>query len=412
MSERQTILVIDDDPGISDVLAMLLDHEGRTVILCADVESAELVLARHPVTHVLSDVQFSGPFSFEGLQFLTRTHAQRPGCRIVLMTGLANEALSGVAMGFGAAAVLGKPFGLQELEDALLLDEAAEGGFEVVRVAAMDDVLHKGILTTVFQPIVTLDQQIFGFEALARIRGSWAAGGVAELFDYAARRQQLTELNLAALRSALARGRTLPQEAALFINVDPTAFDGGGLVDVLRTAAAENRFPLSRIVLEITERSGFADDAAALGAFECLSADGVRFALDDHGSAYSHLPLIDRIRPSFVKISQTFGTAFDEDPMRTRVVRHIVALAHDFGCRTILEGIETASTARAAAAHGIDLAQGYHFGRPLEAAAWSDATLECFGDETVPRRSGVRPSQYAPAGRRRASGETPAVPEV
>ena len=130
--------------------------------------------------------------------------------------------------------------------------------------------------------------------------------------------------------------------------------------------------PLSRVVLEVTERSGFTDAAADLAVFERLGEAGVRFALDDHGSAYSHLSLIDRIRPTFIKISQAFGTAFEEDPMRTRVVRHIAAMARDFGCRTILEGVETEATARAAAANAIDLVQGYYFGRPREAACWTD----------------------------------------
>ncbi|HEX6098012.1 MAG TPA: EAL domain-containing protein [Thermoanaerobaculia bacterium] len=372
MSERETIVIIDDDSGICEILAMLLERDGLTIVLCPDVESAGLVLARRPVTHVLSDIQFSGPFGYEGLQFLTFSRSHWPACRMVLMTGLVNEALYSMARTFGAAAVLTKPFGLAELESALQLQGSGAGGFEVLRVAPLDELLQGGALTTVFQPIVTLGQEIFGFEALTRVDGTWVAGGVAELFEYAEKRQRLEELNLAALGSAVSRARELPDRTALFLNVDPAAFGSGAVVDVLRGAAAEHRVPLSRIVLEITERSAFADDAAAVRAFESLSAAGVRFALDDHGSAYSHLSLIDRIRPSFVKISHTFGTAFDEDPMRTRVVRHIVALAHDFGCRTILEGIEAASTARAAAAHGVDLVQGFHFGRPHEAAHWTE----------------------------------------
>ena len=373
MSARHTILVVDDDEAVTSGLAMLLDGEGRTVVLCSDVESAELALLHHPVTHVLSDVQFSGPFGFEGLHFLTRLRAQRPDVRLVLMTGFANDALDDVAMSLGVAAVLSKPFALREVEEALRLDPEAEGEYEMVRVPPLDEVLRTGLLGTAFQPIVTLGQSVFGFEALTRVGGVWGGSGVAELFDYAAKRQRLAELNLAALESAVTCGRALPQGTALFINVDPVAFDGGEVVTVLRAAAARNGFPLSRIVLEITERSGFADYATALRAFEQLRGDGVRFALDDHGSAYSHLALIDRIRPSFIKISQAFGTAFEADPMRTRVVKHIVALARDFGCSTILEGVESPATACAAIVHGIELAQGYYFGWPRNASHWSDA---------------------------------------
>jgi EAL domain-containing protein (putative c-di-GMP-specific phosphodiesterase class I) len=373
MSLRQIILVIDDDSAITDALSMLLDRDGRTIISCSDVESAELVLGRYPVTHILSDVQFSGPFGFEGLHFLTRIRAQRAESRIVLMTGHVNPELRGVSLQLGADALLSKPFQLHELEAALQLDDDAVGAFETFRVPALDEVLRGGMLTTVFQPIVALDRSVFGFEALTRTHDAWPGGGVIELFEYAAKRQRLADLNLAAIQAAVTNARALPGAPVLFINVDPMTFAGCGVADALRSIASRNAFPLSRIVIELTERSGFGDFSIALHELEQLRQEGVRFALDDHGSAYSHLSLIDQIRPSFIKISHTFGTGFDEDAMRTRVVRHISSLARDFGCRTVLEGVESEQTARAAAELGIDLVQGYHFGRPQEASRWIDA---------------------------------------
>lgn len=375
MSGREYVLLIDDDRDIAEGLALLLDRDGRTTIVCSDIESAEIVLARYPVTHVVSDVQFSGAFGFEGLHFLTRIRMQRPGCRILLMTGNASDALRTTATSLGASAVLSKPFSYDELEQALASPAEGEGEYELVRVPSIEDVLHGGLLSAAFQPIVHLaDNSVYAFEALTRIRGSWAGGGPAELFDYASRRERLADLNLASLERAIADGKRLPAEATLFINIDPLVFAGGELAAALRTAAARASFPLTRVVLEITERSGFAGDAPR-EIFDELRDEGVRFALDDHGSAYSHLSLINVIRPSYIKISNTFGTAFEEDETRARIVRHVVALARDFGCSTVLEGIESASTARAAAALGIELAQGYYFGRPAEVSQWTDALV-------------------------------------
>ena len=374
MSTRQTILVIDDDPVITEALELLLDGAGRTIVVCSDLESAELVLARYPVTHVLSDVQFSRPLGYEGLHFLSRIRSQRPDCRIVLMTGMPSEALCALAAQWGAATVLAKPFTLDEVEAALTLTTCDPGSgdpCELLRVAGLDEIMHRG-LTTAFQPIVATAGSVFGFEALSRIRGAWPVGGIAELLDYAARRGALAELNLVATETAIGEAALLPPATLLFLNIDPVTFRHPSLHDTLIRSAGRYGLAPSRFVLEITERSGFSDDDGALAVLDRLSAAGVRFALDDHGSAYSHLSLIDRIRPTFIKISQTFGTAFEEDPMRTRVVRHIAAMASDFGCMTILEGVESEATARAAAASGIDLVQGYHFGRPREASCWAD----------------------------------------
>jgi EAL domain-containing protein (putative c-di-GMP-specific phosphodiesterase class I) len=101
-----------------------------------------------------------------------------------------------------------------------------------------------------------------------------------------------------------------------------------------------------------------------------LKSAGVRFAFDDVGSAYSHLEHIDVIRPQFLKISKQFGSDFERDATKEKIVRNIIALAADFGCATIIEGVETEATLDAARDAGIALAQGYLFGRPAEAAAF------------------------------------------
>lgn len=374
MSERQCILLVDDDAGITEALSMTLERDGRTTVLCSDVESAEIALAQFPVTHLVTDVQFSGDFGFEGLHFLSRVKALSPGCRIVLITGYATDALRHAALAHGASSVLAKPFDTAELEEALAGDGASPAGpYETLRIPPIDEILRGDGLTSVFQPIVRLTANgpvTFGFEGLTRVRGPWLTGGPVMLFAYAERRARLAELNVVTMKRAVAASAGLPEDAALFFNVDPLTFDGSTLVPALTTTAARAGIALSRVVLEVTERSGFANDAAAARVFEELRERGVRFALDDHGSAYSHLSLISRIRPSFIKISNGFGTGFELDSTKQRIVRHTVSLASDFGCETILEGVETPSTAHAAADAGVTLAQGFHFGRPRAASHW------------------------------------------
>jgi EAL domain-containing protein (putative c-di-GMP-specific phosphodiesterase class I) len=51
-------------------------------------------------------------------------------------------------------------------------------------------------------------------------------------------------------------------------------------------------------------------------------------------------------------------------------VRNILALAADFGCRVVIEGVETEATRDAARALGIELAQGYLFARPAPVNAY------------------------------------------
>jgi len=368
------VLLVDDDGSITEALALMLERPGRTVVVCSDVESAEITLERFPITHLVTDLQFSGAFGFEGLHFLSRVRAHRPDCRIILMSGFVTDALRTEALRNGATAVLSKPFEARELEAALASPEEPMGApSAVVHVRSLDDILRTDSLATVYQPIVHLPSGVaFGFEALARVRGGWAAGGPAELFTYASRCSKLEELNLTAITHAIAEATRLPAGTNLFLNVDPSVLELSAFPDAFRAAAEGARIPLDRIVIEVTERSGFHDACRAAAVFSDLRRSAIRFALDDLGSAYSHLSLMSSIQPSFIKISNTFGTNSEIDETKRRIVRNVLALAHDFGCRTILEGIETRETADAATELGVDLAQGFYFGRPHPASHWFD----------------------------------------
>lgn len=376
-TRREYVLVIDDEPAITEALALSLDRPGRTTIVCSDLDAAEIALASHPVTHIVVDVQFSGAFGFEGLHFLGRIRARQAHCRTIVITGSATGALRTAARDAGAAAVLAKPFDISALEETLAsTDRHAAGAdnssYEVIRIPSIDDIVRGDALAAVFQPIVRLTDGgsgVFGFEALTRVRGNSLAGGPAALFDYAERRSRLTDLNIAAMSRAIEDAATLPHSAAIFINLDPVAFESRALVPALFAATRRASLSPSRLVLEITERSGLTENAA-ISPFDELRRAGVRFAFDDHGSAYSHLSAIGRILPSFIKISHSFGTDFQSDVTKERIVRHLISLANDLGCEAIVEGIESAATAQAAARAGATLVQGFHFGRPREASHW------------------------------------------
>ena len=145
--------------------------------------------------------------------------------------------------------------------------------------------------------------------------------------------------------------------------------DGDRFARTLVDAASANDIPLDRVVLEITEQEKLEATETTLPAIEELRAVGVQFALDDVGVSYSHLDLISRIRPSYLKISHEFGTDFEKDPARRKIIRNIQSLARDFECEVILEGVESEETSRAAEDIGARYAQGFFYARPADAEA-------------------------------------------
>ncbi|HVR43016.1 MAG TPA: EAL domain-containing protein [Thermoanaerobaculia bacterium] len=244
----------------------------------------------------------------------------------------------------------------------------------ILRFPTLDEILESGHLRPLFQPIVRLvdPARPFGFEALTRYRTDNPLIDPEFLFLYAGRKDRVCDLDNACLRRSLEHGGNLARSNHLFINIHPAMLlDVSRWIGALEQAAAGGGLPLDRVVLEVTEQGALDIPRLGMSAFDRLRALGLRFALDDVGVAYSHLASIDRIGPSFIKIGQHFGTDFERDASRLKIVRNILSLATDLGCEVVLEGIETAETLDAARQLGIELGQGYFFAHPGEASSFA-----------------------------------------
>ena len=375
--ESQLVVILDDDVNITDVLAEGLERERRTVVTCNDLESAQVVVERLRPSHVVSDVRLSGPFGFEGLDFIRFVRQHSPESRVILMTGDAPEALQLEASERGAVGFLRKPFDIAELDRAIDLllcstRSSSAGEAPIIRMPLLDDILISDSLNAFFQPIVSLPdgKETLGFEALARYRDNSLLRDPQVLFQYATRKQRIEDLEMACTSRALHAGAHLTGSSTLFLNIHPHVLSNGPKIRELLIRDCQSLgIPFDRIVLEITEQGSLNAGPQLFENVEELRALGVRFAFDDLGVAYSHLPFIDRLRPSFLKISQEFGTTFERDSTKLKIVINIQSLARDFGCQLILEGIEDVSTAEMAARLGIKYGQGFLFGRPADPAS-------------------------------------------
>src|SRR5690349_20432146 len=104
--ESQFVLLVDDDVMVTEGLAAGLEREGRTVITCNDLESAELIVKRMKPSHIVADVRLTGQFAFEGLDFIHFAKRYTPESRVILISGDAGEALQLEASERGAVAFL------------------------------------------------------------------------------------------------------------------------------------------------------------------------------------------------------------------------------------------------------------------------------------------------------------------
>lgn len=109
MTEPRTILVVDDEPSLRLLCRVNLELEGHRVLEAATLADARRILASETVDVVLLDVHVGAD---NGLDLIADAHP----AKVVLLTGSAEI---DPATGASVAAVLGKPFTLEELADAV-----------------------------------------------------------------------------------------------------------------------------------------------------------------------------------------------------------------------------------------------------------------------------------------------------
>ena len=105
------VLVVDDDPGIRELLADYLGERGCTVHLAADCVEARELLASQPIGVALLDVGLPGE---DGLSF-ARHLRERHHVGIVMVSGAGETIDRIVGLEVGADDYIAKPFELREL---------------------------------------------------------------------------------------------------------------------------------------------------------------------------------------------------------------------------------------------------------------------------------------------------------
>jgi EAL domain-containing protein (putative c-di-GMP-specific phosphodiesterase class I)/DNA-binding response OmpR family regulator len=207
----------------------------------------------------------------------------------------------------------------------------------------------------VFQPIVALEtREVVGYEALTRFNDGTPPN---VRFAEAAALGLGDDYELAALEAALADASRLPAGSFLTMNVSPAVVLGAGkrLRRLLSGAARP-------IVLELTEHVAIDDYTDLRNAIAALGE--VEIAVDDAGAGYASMRHILEIRPAFAKLDISLVRGIDGDELRQAMAAGFQYYALRTGCRLVAEGVETDEEAAALRGLGVDLGQGYLFGRP------------------------------------------------
>jgi diguanylate cyclase (GGDEF)-like protein len=238
--------------------------------------------------------------------------------------------------------------------------------------AELAHALERGELAVHFQPIVGLGtEQVVAFEALLRWHhprhGTVPPDVLMPLAEDSGTVVPIGRWVLAQACEQLASWQKLPGGAQLAISVNITAEqlrDPQAAADLLATIRRAGVAP-GDVWLEVTEYGHVGQQVADRAIM--LNRAGVRFALDDFGTAYSNLSHLQRFPVELVKIDLCFVHGMTVRDKDHDIVRAILAIADSMRLAAIAEGIETARQLAALRALGCPLGQGYLLAPPMPA---------------------------------------------
>jgi diguanylate cyclase (GGDEF)-like protein len=130
-----------------------------------------------------------------------------------------------------------------------------------------------------------------------------------------------------------------------------------------------------RVCLDLTEealRFNRYQRETAWAALRDLKDAGVKLGLDDFGTGMASISHLRDFRLDLLRFHRVFVSGLGVAREDEVIIRHITAMAHDLGCVTVAEGVETEKQADLLPPLGVDLAQGFHYGRPLSAGQMAE----------------------------------------
>ena len=221
-----------------------------------------------------------------------------------------------------------------------------------------------------YQPVIDAGTQtLCGVEALVRWRHpAMGLVGPDRFIPLAESTGLIDQLGEWVLQKACTDAASWPDHVKVAVNISAVQFKKGNLFDLILCTLVETGLAPERLELEITETALLDDQEAHLTTIRQLKNLGISIALDDFGTGYSSINYLTIFPFDKIKIDKSFTQGVLDRRDCRAIVASTLALAHGLGTLTTAEGVETEEQLEYMRNAGVDLVQGYLFGRPVPLA--------------------------------------------
>jgi EAL domain-containing protein (putative c-di-GMP-specific phosphodiesterase class I)/AmiR/NasT family two-component response regulator len=377
-----SILILDDDAFMLEMLSQMLHHMGYdTVVSFNSAQDAlKLLLQKDQVVDVIiCDLNMPG---MDGIEFLHVLNTSPFRSSVILLSGEGARIMHTVQklMDSGRVAILGsleKPTGqvaLRALLDCWKPLAAKRSARMPLAISASEVEIanRKRQWVLHYQPKVNLKTgDLSGMEALVR----WnhpdhglvypdSFVGVAE--DCGAI-DALTEWVLAEAMQQQVSWQNEGLKVKMAINVSMQNLSAADFANRVETIARDSHASPQNIVLEITESRLMSPSPVPLESLIRLRLQRFSLSIDDFGTGHSSLAQLRDVPFTELKVDRGFvhGARFNQ------VIRPIlegsIGIAKRLGMTSVAEGVETEEDWNLLREIDCDLAQGYFIAKPMAA---------------------------------------------
>jgi EAL domain-containing protein (putative c-di-GMP-specific phosphodiesterase class I) len=223
-----------------------------------------------------------------------------------------------------------------------------------------------------YQPIVDLiSGRMVGVEALLR----WQHPDLgmiapAEFIPVAEDSGLISDIGQWVLHAACAQMQQwhLEGDADLYVAINVSGRQlRRGLVRQLDAALAASGLDPSCVELEIAEQSLVDNLEPGIDQLSLLKKRGIRLAIDNFGTGFTSLNCVKRLPVDKLKIDMTFVKDLPNSADDAAIATSIVSLAQGLNLKVVGEGVQTQLQHEYLRHLGCDLAQGFHYSRPVTA---------------------------------------------
>ena len=235
----------------------------------------------------------------------------------------------------------------------------------------LDQAIAENWIQVYYQPIIrAANGRVCDEEALARwIDPEKGRLSPDDFIPYLEEAKLIYKIDLYMVEQVLKKMKK-QEEAGLYVvpesvNLSRSDFDACDMVEEICSRVDAAGVSRDKLTIEITESVIGSDFDYIKEQVERFQALGFQVWMDDFGSGYSSLDVLQSIHFDLIKFDMRFMNEFENGDNSKIILSELIRMAIGLGVDTVCEGVETKEQVEFLREVGCTKLQGYYYGRPI-----------------------------------------------